>query len=402
MADAGYRPYGGLDVILQADAIRPPLTGIGRYAAELAKGLREHADVSRLRYFGLTSWIEDPLRDLCACHPAGQEGAGQESSQSWKSLIRARLASNRLAVRAFGRIGPPLAGWRLRRESESVYHSPNFLLPPVPGRTVATIHDLSHELFPQFHPAARVEYMRRAMPNVLRRATHLLTDAESVRQEVIQCYGWPADRVTTVPLGVDASFHPRDEIALAPWLASQGLRANGYCLYVGTIEPRKNVDSLLSAYGRLPIALRKQFPLVLAGGAGWRSGTTHERIRAAVSGGWAHYLSFVPQTYLPLLYAGARVFVFPSYYEGFGLPVLEAMASGLPVLTSNVSSLPEVVGGAGRMISPDDVVSMTSELEGLLCHEQLRARMRNAALARASTFTWTRCVDATIGVYRAL
>ena len=395
-------PDHGLDVILQADAIRPPLTGIGRYATELAKGLQVHAEVSRLRYFGLTSWIDDPLRDLCTGRHLGHDGSSQESSQSLKSIVRARLANSQLAVRAFRYVGPPLAGWRLRREVDSVYHSPNFLLPQVPGRAVATIHDLSHEYYPQFHPDARVAYMRRAMPDLLRRATHLITDAESVRQEIIQCYGWPAEQVTSVPLGVDSSFHPRDVSLLVPWLSTQGLLPNSYCLYVGTIEPRKNVDSLLSAYGRLPIALRKEFPLVLAGGAGWRSKATHERISDAVSEGWARYLSFVPQAYLPLLYAGARVFAFPSHYEGFGLPVLEAMASGVPVLTSNVSSLPEVVGRAGMMIAPSDVVAMTAELEALLCDEQLRVRMAEYGLARARAFTWLRCVDATVRVYKSL
>jgi alpha-1,3-rhamnosyl/mannosyltransferase len=113
-------------------------------------------------------------------------------------------------------------------------------------------------------------------------------------------------------------------------------------------------------------------------------------------------LSFVPQAYLPLLYAGARVFAFPSHYEGFGLPVLEAMASGVPVLTSNVSSLPEVVGTAGMMIAPSDVVAMTAELEALLCDEQLRVRMAEYGLARARAFTWSRCVDATVRVYKSL
>ena len=402
MSEPNAKLDSGLDVILQADAIRPPLTGIGRYATQLARGLQVHDAVSRLRFFGLTSWIDDPLGNLTNISPtAGSKLASdQELPRSWKSVLRAHLANSRLVVRAYGRIGPPLAGWRLRHESGSVYHSPNFLLPAVSSPAVVTIHDLSHEMYPQFHPAARVEYMRRAMPDVLRRATHLITDAESVRQEIISCYGWPVDRITAVPLGVDATFHPRNVSALSPWLTSLGLFPNGYCLFVGTVEPRKNLDSLLSAYSRLPTALRMQFPLVIAGGGGWRSHATHERIRLAVSQGWAHYLSFVPQAKLPLLYAGARVFAFPSYYEGFGLPVLEAMASGVPVLTSNVSSLPEVVGGAGRLTDPSDVDAITRELNHLLCDQKLRSDLSELALKRSLQFTWSSCVNATVDVYQ--
>lgn len=392
----------GLDVILQADAITPPLTGIGRYATELARGLQAHADVARLRYFGLTTWLVDPLAALNEGRGTNAAATTETTQRTWQTRLRSHLAANRWAVRAYRKVGPPLAGWRLRHEGGCLYHSPNYFLPAVAGPAIATVHDLSHELYPQFHPEARVDYMRRAMPDALLRATHLLTDAESVRQEVIDCYGWPADRVTAVPLGVDPSFHPRGAQVLLPWLTNRGLRPDGYCLYVGTIEPRKNVDGLLSAYAMLPIALRQAIPLVLAGGVGWQSHDTHERIRKAVSQGWAHYLSFVPQSHLPLLYAGARAFAFPSHYEGFGLPVLEAMASGLPVITSNRSSLPEVVGSAGLTVPSRDIDALSLALEYVLLDETERKRLRALALARASFFTWRHCIDATVEVYKTV
>jgi len=393
---------GRLDVILQADAIRPPLTGIGRYATELARGLQSHSAVARLRYFGLTSWLRDPLAALDEQRESHGGSANEQTQHTWHSWLRTRLAANPWAVQAYRTVGPPLAGWRLRNEAGSLYHSPNYFLPTVAGPAIATVHDLSHELYPRFHPEVRVDFMLRALPESLNRATHLLTDAESVRQEVIDCYQWPADRISAVPLGVDPSFHPRDTQSLLPWLSSQGLRPDGYCLYVGTIEPRKNVDGLLSAYAMLPAALRKSFPLVLAGGAGWQSQHTHERISQAVAQGWAHYLSFVPQLRLPLLYAGARVFAFPSHYEGFGLPVLEAMASGVPVVTSNTSSLPEVIGSAGLTVAAQDVDALSQALSCLLQDDVARAHFRTLALARASTFTWQRCVDATVAVYEQI
>lgn len=392
----------GLDVILQADAIRPPLTGIGRYATELARGLSSHSAVARLRYFGLASWLKDPLSAFDNQRDSRGGSVNEQTQHTWQSWLRTRLATNSLAVKAYRTVGPPLAGWRLRNEAESLYHSPNYFLPRVEGPAIATIHDLSHEIYPSFHPGARVEFMLRALPESLRHATYLITDAESVRQEVIDCYQWPEDRISAVPLGVDPSFHPRENQILLPWLGSQGLRPDGYCLYVGTIEPRKNVDGLLAAYAMLPLALRRSFPLVLAGGTGWQSQKTHERISQAVAQGWAHYLSFVPQAQLPLLYAGARAFAFPSHYEGFGLPVLEAMASGVSVVTSDNSSLPEVIGSAGLTVSPQDIDGLSQALSHLLQDDGARAHFRALALARASTFTWQRCVDATVSVYERI
>jgi glycosyltransferase involved in cell wall biosynthesis len=134
-----------------------------------------------------------------------------------------------------------------------------------------------------------------------------------------------------------------------------GLSHGSYSLCVTTIEPRKRIDSLLAAYARLPEKLRVVYPLILVGGKGWRSEHLHQAIDAAANAGWLHYLGFVPEDDLPALYAGARLFVYPSSYEGFGLPVIEAMASGVPVVTSNRSCLPEIASGAAKLVDPDDV-----------------------------------------------
>lgn len=384
-----------MKVILAVDAVVAPLTGIGRYAVELVQRLPQHPLVEQMRFFSFGRWVDGAqLARLAMAAPPSEAALA-----SPRPSLRSRLAGNRLAVRAYQALTPHFFGWRLRAEAPAVFHSPNYFLPPFPGRSVATFHDLSHLWFPQFHPAARIDYLQRALPDTLRRADFLITDAESVRLEVIRHFGWPADRIAAVPLGVDPIFRPRPGADLRPFLHRYGLPESGYTLYVGTIEPRKNLERLLAAYEALPAALRQRWPLVLAGSRGWRSEKIHDRLRKGAAAGWVQYLDFVAQHDLPLLYAGARLFAYPSLYEGFGLPPLEAMASGIPVVTSNVSSLPEVVGTAAMMVEPHDVAALTAALKRALEDDDWRVAAIELGLARAAKLGWAECIENTVSVY---
>ena len=381
-------------VILAADAIQTPLTGIGRYAYELARGLPEHPLIDQLRLFSFGRWRE--VADLVRMAEAPPD---VNPSLKSSTALRRHLAGNRLAVRVYQAVTPPFFCWRLRNQSDALFHSPNYFLPPFSGRSVATIHDLSHICLPHCHPAARVDYLNRALPATFRQADFLITDAESVRQEVIHHFDWPADRIAAVPLGVAPIFHPRNLVELAPVLQSYGLTVEGYTLFVGTIEPRKNLQRLISAYESLPVSVRQRWPLVLAGAHGWQSGEIHKRIAKAAASGWLRYLEFVPQHDLPFLYAGARLFAYPSLYEGFGLPPLEAMASGVPVVTSNVSSLPEVVGDAALTVDPQDMSALSDALARGLEDDVWREFAVSSGLKRASLLTWANCVKNTVSIY---
>ena len=348
-------------------------------------------------YFSYGRFVANPT---LALQPASTSNAST-SKTPLGARLRTRLAGSRAAVGAYRAVSPGFYQWKLRHHGDYLFHSPNYFLPPFDGAAVATVHDLSTVLYPEFHPATRVAFMNAELPKTLKRATHLVTDSEHVRAQVIEQFAWPADKVTAIALGVDARFHPRPQAVTQPILDLYGLQHGAYVLSVATIEPRKNIERLVQAHLALPQSLRLRYPLVLAGGAGWNSEALHQRIKA-LQGPGLHYLNYVPQEHLYALYAGARVFAFPSIYEGFGLPVLEAMASGTPVLISDSPSLVEVAGGAAWAVNPLDVDDMHQGLANTLQDDAWRQGAVAAGLRNARELTWERCFEQTRQLYHRL
>lgn len=383
-----------MQVILPIDTIRFPLTGIGRYTYELARNLP--ASVHDLQ-----------LRLMKGCHfvdgiPAESTATSPEHSRSLKAQLRRWVQNN--SVLAF----TAKSAWVSFRESralrgheDAVFHGPQFHLPEFAGPSVVTIHDLSVYSWAHCHPPGRVRTMRRAIEHSVRQASVVLTDSEYTRQELIEFFSLSADKVRAVPLASSEYFYPRSDTDLNAVLQRHDLRPGGYCLFSGTIEPRKNLSTLLDAYSRLPSRIKESYPLVLCGYQGWRNAELLERINKAQEEGWVRYVGYVSSEDLPCIFAGARVFSFPSSYEGFGLPVLEAMASGVPVICSNSSSLPEVAGDAALMCAPEDTEALTSLLEKGLEDESWRSIAREQGLAQAAKFSWARCAKETGQAYRA-
>ena len=382
-----------MKVILSVDSIKFPLTGIGRYTYELAKQLQVQKDLELVLFANRSEVLELPAHVLPA-----QEQAKLDIFGRLRRLLRKRD----LLIRVYQFLAGIKYQVSLKPHIEAIFHGPNFYLPRFNGPSVSTFHDLSIFTWAHCHPPERVRFMQRELKLTIKRASLLITDSGYTRQEIASYFGYPLDKIRIVPLACSPDFHPRDAIETNSILNKFGLAHDGYTLYAGTIEPRKNIESLLDAYAMLPDAIRARWPLVLAGYRGWRSEVLHQRIEAAVTAGWARYLGYVANDDLPILFAGARLFVFPSHYEGFGLPVLEAMASGVPVVCSNSSSLPEVAGGAALMCDALDVKKLTQLIVLGLEDESWRVGAVAKGLAQSSKFSWERCAKETIEVYREL
>lgn len=388
-----------MKLIFAVDAIFPPLTGIGRYAYELATRLPLLQDLEELRYLGMWSWAGLPES---RGHSSGCTDELRITPPQWLAQLRRHMATKTWAVEVYDVLSEVWRRRLLLQGCGAVLHSPNYFLPAYDGPSVATVHDLSIHRFPETHPAARRRYFDRAFTRSLRRADALITDSEAVRQELIADYAVSPERVTAIHLGVDAAFRPHAQDELVPVLSRHGLRQSQYLLSVGTLEPRKRLGQLITAYADLPAHLRERYPLVLVGSSGWLNDQVQPLIERGRAQGWLRYLGYVPQTDLPALYAGARAFAMVSIYEGFGLPLAEAMASGVPVLTSNRSCMPEVVDGAALLANPDDVQEIRTRLVRLLEDDSWRTHAVAHGLRRAQQLTWERCLEQTANVYRSL
>ena len=285
----------------------------------------------------------------------------------------------------------------LRQIGADLVHGPVFVGPLVaPCPVVATIHDLSFIRFPHmFRPANRL-YLTIMTRLSARRARRLIAVSEHAASESVDLLGTPREKVTVVYHGVDEVFRPRSASEVDEFRRRKGLPED-FVLFVGTLEPRKNLVRLIEAFAQID---EGRYQLVLAGGKGWLYDDLFTRVEELGLGDAVLFPGYVPNEELPLWYNAASAFAYPSLYEGFGMPVTEAQACGTPVLTSNVSSLPEAAGEAALLVDPYDVDALASGLKRMLGDQALRKHLRDEGLARARAFTWARTARETAQVYR--
>ncbi len=287
----------------------------------------------------------------------------------------------------------------LARFGLDLLHSPDFI-PPLRGarRHVITVHDLNFLFYPQYLTADSLRYYNGQISAAVKQADHIFADSEATKRDLITLLHVPAEQITVHLLGVDEQFQPQPPAEVARVRAALNLPPE-YLLYVGTFEPRKNIAGLIEAYAQLPAAVP---PLVLAGNRGWLFEETMQQIDRLKLGERVLWREKIPQADLPGLYSGASLLITPSFYEGFGLPALEAMACGTIPIVSNRGSLPEVVGEVGLQVNPDDTADIAGAISRALSDQTWREQQRQAGFRRAATFQWETTARIVLSVYKAL
>lgn len=377
-------------VLFNGITLLKPKTGIAHAAANL------HAALAT-EYPADTFWLYPGARaaKLAArCFSSGAPGHAPATRRNPLKALARRAAG---AVARVGYAAHFQAAARLGRFD--LYHEPNF----VPFRTgrplVVTVFDLSVLLYPQWHPAERVKAHESAYARGIGLADHVLVGTEAVRAEAQRHMGLAPERVTAMLCGVGPQFRPQPPGAVAELRARHNLPPR-YTLYVGTIEPRKNVGTLLRAFCELPAATREACPLVLAGGWGWKADAERALFHTEARHKGAIHLGYVPDADLPGLYAGAEALLYPSFYEGFGMPPVEAMACGTAAVTSTADAVREVVGRHALTIDANDFAGWRDALARAATDRDYLAEYRRRGPAHAATFTWSACARTVYGVYR--
>lgn len=360
---------------------------------------------ARLTYYregGIAAYMRRVIQALAGLDPSGDY-----------TILRSRKDNRSLAAGQNFRQVPiwtpchhRLEAWTLGLEllprRVDLLHSPDFIPPRWGARQyVITVHDLNFLHYPQFLTPESRRYYNDQIERAVRQADHILADSEATKTDLVAMLGVPAEQISVHMLGVDEAFRPLPDADLDAACAQLDL-PRGYLLFVSTFEPRKNIPGLLEAYRYLRDRLPDAPPLVLAGRRGWLADDLAAQVKKLDLEEHIRWRENVPQALMPALYGAASLLAAPSFYEGFGLSALEAMACGTPTVVANRSSLPEVVGEAGLLVDPNDVPSITDGLHRVLTDSTLAARLRADGLARARTFTWERTARVVLDVYRRL
>lgn len=387
-----------MKLILGCDPLLMPLTGIGHYTRNLGYQLSRDPRVGNLQLFAHGKFFSNDLL-LPQCVSAETADSAQTTTSQ---KIRTAMARSSAIVRVYEQVVPLLNRWQLRNHKNAIFHSPNFLMPDFAGRTVVTIHDLSTVRFPEFHPKARVGLVGRAIQKACNKADLLVTDSEYIRNELLEAYDIDPDRIVSQHLGAQEHFKPRTEVQCSPILCEDKLEYKQFFIFVSTLEPRKNLLRILQAYKQYRLDHPNGFPLVLIGGTGWQQASFRDLLQELINNNWVKQLGYVTDNQLAVLFSAARGLLFPSIYEGFGLPVLEAMQSGTAVLTSKDSSMSEITEKAGVLVDPINVEKIAQGIELLHSDHQRVKQLEWEGIERAKSFSWQICSDSMIKHYQAL
>jgi glycosyltransferase involved in cell wall biosynthesis len=369
----------------------------------MIRGVRIGIDVRKLHDFGIGTYIRSVLRQLARLdhesdfvlfsRPEDCEGLASLGANF--RPVPERAANYSIAEQ----ISVPLA---LRREAVTLFHAPHYVLPPlVRCRSVVTIHDCIHLMFPQYLPnRLALAYARTSITLAAKRATRVLTVSESSKRDILRFVDVPPEKIDVIYNAYDERFavEPREEEVVR--VRERYQLNDEFVMYAGNVKPHKNLERLIEAFALVRKRGLDHLRLILIGDEISKYAALRRAIHRHQLHKYVRLLGYVPEQTLAVMYRLAGVFVFPSLYEGFGLPPLEAMASGTPVVTSNVSSLPEVAGDAALLVDPYDATAIADGIYRVLTDEHLRCDLRARGVRRAKEFSWEASVGRIREIYR--
>ena len=377
-----------MKVILNGLAALKPKTGVGHHVANLGTALQAHYPQDSFTLYPGKS-VSDSIRRIN--RPSTPDSGNATSG--WRNQLRALAksaakAASQLHFRAY----TSTFGFDL-------YHEPNFVPFATDLPTIVTVHDLSVLQFPQWHPIDRVRMHERYFRTALIKAAHVIVVSDAIRAEVIQQFNTPGDRITTVYNGIHHVFHLQNRDTIAETRFKLGLPQQ-FFLCVGTIEPRKNLLTVMQAFTQLPVETREACPLLLAGPWGWKSDAERKFYYDIGRHHGIRQLGYVPETELPAIYGAATALLYPSHYEGFGLPPVEMLATGGAVIASTDAAVREVCGKFAVFIPPTDTDGWHDTMLRIATDVEYRNSVKIGGLEHARQFTWERAAEKTMAVYR--
>jgi glycosyltransferase involved in cell wall biosynthesis len=373
-------------IVIRANMILGQRVGIGVYTLNLIKNLA--------RLDSNNEYL------ICGNSFAKRIDAGVTSffSQHQNFTFRYRRIPGKI-MKTFG-VKIPILSLDSLFGSCDIYHETNYIPLRHKGKIVLTIYDMTYKTCPQTLSKKTLPYLDNNLYRAVSKADKLIAISNSTKEDLIKYFDVPTNKISVVYGGYDKIYHPIYDHNELERIRSHYQLPQKFILSVGTVEPRKNLSLLLKAYSRLPAGFKKEIKLVLVGKKGWINQTFFEEIKELGIAGDITFTGFVPTEELPYIYNLADLFVYPSFYEGFGLPVLEAMACGTPVIVSNRSSLPEVVGDAGRLIDPEDYYELQTAIQQIYRDQSSREQMKNKGIEQAKKFSWEKCARETLLAYQ--
>jgi len=283
-----------------------------------------------------------------------------------------------------------------------IFHTSEKLNPPLKNaKLIMTIFDITPIKFEAYHKECTIKSYANNLPKVLRKVDMVIAISQCTKNDILEYFGniISEDRIRVVPLAADEQYRQINDENLINEIKTTYKIYKPYILFVGTLEPRKNITNLIRAYNILPASLKRNYHLVICGKKGWYYDEIFETIKELKLEDKVIFTGYVPDDTIPLLMNGAEVFVYPSFYEGFGLPPLEAMSCGTPVISSNISSIPEVVGDAGILINPKDIEELSDAITRTLNNGDLKRQLISRGLQQAKKFSWEKTAKETLEVY---